>query len=100
MAAVVNSHFATSKNRLLGIFSGHTHTDSILQPFESNGEFTNPLNCTQVVIKSPFYKEKDRKILGIAVDIAVWTPSKNKFSIVRIGDGQDRKIAIKSFLTL
>lgn len=95
MAEAVNSYFATSQNRLLGIFSGHTHVDSIWQPLESDGTFTNPLNCTQVVIKSPFHKGCDCEILGIAVDIAIWTPSENEFNIIRIGDGKDREITIK-----
>ncbi len=32
--------------------------------------------------------------IGISIDIAVSTPSKKEFNIIRIGDGEDRKISL------
>lgn len=95
VAKALKSHFDSSENRLLGIFSGHAHFDSIWQPLESRGPFTNQLDCTQVVIKSPQNEKGYTDFIGMAVDIAVWTPSKNEFNIIRIGDGEDREITIK-----
>ena len=92
MANIVNAH---SRSKILGIFSGHTHKDSYWQPFEVRGEFTNPLCCAQVVMKGSAHKENDEEILGMAVDIAVWTKSENTFKIFRVCDGVDREIAIK-----
>lgn len=95
VSQALKAHFDTSENRLLGIFSGHMHFDSIWQPLESKHRFTNSLNCTQVVIKSPQNDKGYTEFIGMAVDIAVWTPSKNEFNIIRIGDGEDREIVVK-----
>ncbi len=91
IAEITSSH---TRSKILAMFSGHTHFDSLWQPFENRGDFTNPLACTQVVMKGPAH-ELDEQSVGMAVDIAVWTPSENTFKIFRVGDGEDREIIIK-----
>ncbi len=41
----------------------------------------------------PISKETAR--IGVAVDIAVWTPSEGEINMVRIGDGEDRKVILR-----
>lgn len=45
-------------------------------------------------MQGPAHKLTEESV-GMAVDIAVWTPSENTFKIFRIGDGEDREIILK-----
>ncbi len=77
----------SKKGKLVAIFSGHTHRDSFWEPYEVNGKYTNPAPCKQVVTGSTFI---DTKI--IKMDIIVYTPSEDKLDIIRLGDGEDRRV--------
>lgn len=78
--------------RLVVCLSGHTHVDSLWMPYETKGESTNPLPCYQVVTREACNYKSDDADVGVAVDIGVWSPTKNEFDIIRVGDGEDRKI--------
>lgn len=68
------------------------HTDSFWTPYESKGERKNPLPCHQVVTTAACFTEDSELEIGISIDIAVWTPSKGKLNMIRVGDGEDRKV--------
>lgn len=85
-ASEIIKAFAESGN-LVGIFSGHSHRDSLWEPYETKGKYTNPVPCKQVVTGATFI---DTKL--VKIDVMVYTPSENKFDIIRLGDGEDREI--------
>ncbi len=85
---IVNS-FA-QKGKLVACLSGHTHADSLWDPFKSEGNYTNPLSCRQAVTTGVFWNNYSEFV----IDVAVWTPSENKLSLVRVGVGEDREIRI------
>ena len=77
----------SKKGKLVGVFSGHTHFDSLWEPFETQGKYTNPVSCKQAVTGAAFINAEFMKL-----DVMVFTPSENKLTLVRIGDGEDREI--------
>ena len=81
-------------SRLVGVLSGHTHYDSLRKPYEEiNGE-KNPLPCYQFVTGTACMPQANCPDLCIRIDVAVWTPSKGEFTLVRVGDGEDRGITL------
>ena len=78
------------KENVIACFSGHTHQDSFWQPFETQGEDTNPLPCQQIVTACAVPRKYSEDALGIAIDILIWNPDEQIIQIVRFGDGQDR----------
>ena len=52
----------------------------------------NPLSCHQVATTGVFLPWKEHQDIGISIDLAVWTPSENSLELIRIGDGESRKI--------
>ena len=93
-ASEIINRFAKS-GRFVACFSGHTHTDSLWKPFEEKDGFKNPVDCYQVVTEGVCIPQVNHMDYGISVDVAVWTPSERKISIIRIGDGEDRGIMHK-----
>lgn len=92
-ASAIFNDFA-QKGRLVACLSGHTHSDSLWRPFESkekNGNtYTNPLCCYQAVTAATIWNPYNEFVM----DVAVWTPSENTLSLVRVGAGEDREIKI------
>ena len=76
--------------RLVACLSGHTHADSLWEPFKTLGNYTNPLLCYQIVTAGVLINNYSEFV----VDVAVWTPSENKLSLVRVGAGEDREVRI------
>lgn len=69
---------------IVAALSGHTHSDSVFVAYEDNGKRTNPFHFPQVTTAAALF--------GMTVDIAVWTPSRGSLELVRVGEGEDRKI--------
>lgn len=90
--AIIKEYADRKKGRLVACLSGHMHEDSFWMPYEKKGENTNPLPCCQVVTGGACIPEQEHANYGISIDIAVWTPSENALELVRIGDGEDRKV--------
>lgn len=80
--------------RLVACLSGHMHFDSFWLPYEEKNGEKNPLPCHQVVTTSTCFTENVELEIGISIDVAVWTPSKGELNMIRIGDGEDRKISL------
>ncbi len=91
-ASEIINKFAEKSGRLVACFSGHTHTDSLRNPFEEKNNFRNPLNCPQAVTRIFRRAKHDENECGFALDVLVWTPSKGKLDLVRVGDGESRTI--------
>ena len=81
-------------SRLVGVLSGHTHGDSTRKPYEEIKGKKNPLPCYQFVTGTACLPQTDCPDLCVRLDVAVWTPSKGEFTLVRVGDGEDRGIII------
>lgn len=86
-----------NKGRLVAVFSGHTHEDALWLYGEGEGRETtkNQLHCPQVITTSTCLDSGRERTLGISVDVVVWTPSCMELNIIRIGDGEDRKIVLE-----
>lgn len=91
--AIIDEHNNSSK-RIIACLSGHMNTDSLWLPHEEKSGEKNPLPCHQIVTTAACFTENVETKIGISIDIAVWTPSRNEFNMIRIGDGEDRKIAL------
>lgn len=39
-----------------------------------------------------YIPECDHIQFGISIDIVVWTPSENEFHLIRVGDGENRRV--------
>lgn len=93
-ADVINKAVAKGNIKLMGCFSGHTHLDSLWAPNEERDmdgyKHCNPLPCYQIVTMGTFLPEFAHGGFGIAIDIAVCTPSEQRIDVIRIGDGEDR----------
>ncbi len=90
--AIIDEFAAGPDTRLVACLSGHIHYDSFWLPHEEKDGKKNPLPCHQVVTTSACIAMNFKPEMGICIDVAVWTPSKGEFNIIRIGDGDDRKI--------
>lgn len=93
-AIKIIDEFNAGSGEVIACLSGHTHADSLWMPYEQKSGKVNPLPCCQAVIKASCFDTDGEPQIGVAVDVAVWTPSKTEFSMIRIGDGADRKILI------
>ncbi len=95
---VINEFSKKTDTCLAGCFSGHTHEDSLWAPLQkktvAGHEYFNTLPCYQVVTTGAFIPESTHSEFGISIDIAVWTPSEKELNIIRVGDGEDRKIYV------
>ena len=92
--ASVLKDFIASGGRLIACLSGHTHTDSLWLPFEKRDGECNALPCPQCVIGGVCVPGRTHETYGASLDIALWTPSEQRLSLIRIGDGEDRVIPI------
>ena len=90
-AAIVN-RFAERTGKLVGCFSGHTHADSLRGGLEELDGYKNPLICPQVVTRSFWRAKHGADECPFAMDVLVWTASERRLELVRIGDGEDRRI--------
>lgn len=89
----VLNEFNQRTGNLVAVLSGHIHKDSLYGPFEATEECNkNPLSCHQVVTTGAFLPWQEHQDIGISVDIAVWTPSENSLELIRVGDGESRKV--------
>ena len=84
--------FNERTNNLVAVLSGHMHKDSLFGALEEKDGCKNPLSCPQVVTTGAFLPWDEHQDIGISVDIAVWTPSENSLDLIRIGDGESRKV--------
>lgn len=91
---IIDEYNKRPGRKLVACLSGHMHTDSLWAPYEVKGESKNPLPCYQVVTAGACRVEDIVSGIGICIDVAVWTPSKNEFNMIRIGDGEDRKLLV------
>ena len=91
-AQKILNDFNERTNNLVAVLSGHTHNDSIYAPFEEKEGIKNPLSCPQATTTGVFLPWNDHQGTGISVDIAVWTPSESSLDLIRIGDGESRKV--------
>ena len=78
--------------KLVAVLSGHTHLDDLFMPYEEKNGSKNPLPCPQVVTTATCFTEGKELEIGISIDVAVWTPSKRELNMIRIGDGEDRRV--------
>ncbi len=88
-ASVITAFNEKNKGKLIACLSGHTHSDSLYKPNETQGENTNPIPCYQTVTRAACLRRE-----GISIDIAVWTPSEKRFDMIRIGEGEDRSFTV------
>ncbi|MBQ4354295.1 MAG: metallophosphoesterase [Clostridia bacterium] len=91
-ASAILSRFHEKTGRLTACLSGHTHADSLHAPLEEKNGFRNPLPCPQAVTRSFTHPRSGERHCGFAMDVLVWTPSAHRLDLVRIGDGEDRRI--------
>ena len=92
--AIIDEFNNHSDTRLVACLSGHLHSDSFWLPHEEKNSQKNPLPCHQVVTTAACFTEGVELKIGISIDIAVWTPSKGELNMIRIGDGEDRRIKL------
>ena len=78
--------------RVAACFSGHTHADSLWEPYERKEQDTNPLPCFQVVTRNPVSERPAADEAGVALDILVWDSTDKTIRMVRVGDGEDRTV--------
>ena len=90
--SIIEEYDKRPGTKLVACLSGHMHTDSFWAPYEAKGERKNPLPCHQVVTTATCFTEDTELEIGISIDVAVWTPSKGELNMIRIGDGEDRKV--------
>ena len=92
ISKVLNT-FNERTGNLVVVLSGHMHKDSLYGPFEATEKYnSNPLSCPQVAVTGAFLPWKEHQDVGISIDIAVWTPSENSLELIRVGDGESRKV--------
>ncbi len=84
--------FNNGTSNVVACLSGHMHSDSFLLPFEEKFGKKNPLPCCQVVTTAACFTQDVALKFGIGIDIAVYTPSKGELRMIRIGDGENRKV--------
>ena len=89
---ILNNFNAKSQGRLKAVLSGHTHSDSLWLPNQKKEELENPLSCTQLVSASACTLTENEEMLGLSIDIMLWSPSFDELQFIRVGDGADRKI--------
>ena len=92
--AIIDEFDSRNDARLVACLSGHMHSDSFWLPYEEKDGRRNPLPCHQFVTTAACLEEIAKSEFGISIDLAVWTPSKGEFNLIRIGDGSDRKIKL------
>ncbi len=78
------------RGNVIACFSGHTHEDSLWEPYERRGEDVNYLPCHQIVTTHAAHYHENA--VGVAIDILVWNPDERELHLIRFGDGSDRKI--------
>lgn len=93
-AVAIIDEFNSNSAKVVACLSGHTHCDSLWLPHEEKCGTKNPLPCHQIVTTAACFTENVELEIGINIDIAVWTPSRRELNIIRIGDGEDRKISL------
>lgn len=93
-AAAIIDEFNSNSKRVIVCLSGHMHSDLFLLPHEEKYGRKNLLSCYQIVTTATCFAENGESKFGISIDIAVWTPSRKEFNMIRIGDGEDRKISL------
>lgn len=94
-SAIINEFSERGGGRLVAAFGGHTHKDSLWLPHEQKGTvLKNPLSCTQIVSAGACIRYGIERVIGVSVDIVVWTPSTGELHTVRVGDGDDRSISV------
>ncbi len=77
------------RGNVIACFGGHTHEDSLWEPYERRGEDVNYLPCRQVVTTHAAHHPSD---VGVAIDILVWNPDEKQVHLIRFGEGTDRTI--------
>ena len=77
---------------MAGIFTKQVISKIEGLSFEEKGGYKNPLSCPQVTTTGVFLPWNEHQGAGISVDIAVWTPSENSLDLIRIGNGESRKV--------
>jgi len=92
MADIIKNFDVQNPGKLIACLSGHTHADSLYEPFEEADGFKNPLPCVQCVTAGVFRNKYEQTGLGFCMDVMVWTPSQNSLTMLRLGDGEDRKV--------
>jgi len=92
---VINAFDSLPDTRLAVCLSGHMHDDSLWMPGEEKNGRENPLPCKQIVTAAACcpVPGMDRSY-GISIDIAVWNPDEGMIHMVRVGDGEDRSVAV------
>lgn len=93
-AVAIIEEFNNRSTKVVACLSGHTHYDSFWLPHEEKCGEKNPLPCHQIVTTSTCLTDKVEPKIGISIDVAVWSPSRKEFNMIRIGDGEDRKISL------
>ena len=77
------------RGNVIACFSGHTHEDSLWEPYQRRGEDINYLSCRQVVTTHAVHRQN---AVGVAIDILIWNPDEMKMHLIRFGHGEDRQI--------
>lgn len=93
-AVDIMNEFISNSGKIIACLSGHMHTDSFWLPLEEQNGKKNPLPCCQIVTTSTCFTENVEPIVGISIDLVVWTASKGELNLIRIGDGEDRKVVL------
>lgn len=93
-AVAILDEFHQNRGRLVACLSGHMHYDLLLPPRAENEGRANPLPCHQVVTTATCIAAQAESAIGISIDVVVWDPSANELELIRIGDGEDRKIRL------
>lgn len=94
--AKIIEEFNNGASKVVACLSGHTHSDSLLLPFEEKFGEKNPLPCCQIVTTAACFTRNVALKVGIGIDIAVYTPSKGELQMIRIGDGENRKVTFSA----
>ena len=92
----IHGNYTEKSAHIIACLSGHIHKDRLFAPGEQKGNDQNRLVCPQAAItsaKSSYNKEtREKAEFGIAFDVLVLTPSEKCLSLIRFGDGEDRRI--------
>ena len=75
-----------ASGKVIACFSGHTHQDSLWEPYERRGEDINPLPCHQIVTQKPIVYCEAEKYFDISLDILVWNPDDSQIRVLRVRD--------------
>ncbi|MBO5197872.1 MAG: metallophosphoesterase [Lachnospiraceae bacterium] len=93
----IHADYTAAKAPLIACISGHNHNDRVILPGQQNGTHPNHLPCPQILIGgadprvNPELREQIQ--IGVSMDILIFTPSKGRLSLIRLGDGEDREYA-------